>query len=461
MCPYPPINLCLTLTLNEYLKLSFDIFRQMKNTHEALRQEQRRGSLSGDEQFDEYNEYDDGVGEAPGNEWDDDHPARRSEEEEMDDEAFEEEERRRAQEEEQEAVRRRVAEQFREAEERARADRAEMEDYWRSDDNEDEKGSEYDDEEAYDDFDENQSLGTKGTLFTTTNPGNEIRRLYEEGQISATERDQMLQANSQLKHAGEGDDDASHFTTLTTSNEIQNLYNAGKISEEERDQMLQANRALKMHQQHETEEENDEAYVADDRADDYADDYADDDYYDDDEEEGKDEESLGTMLTAGNAIDDMFRRGEINEEEYQAMSRQHRALQKEQKRAQKLEEIERMYEQGDVDSTDYRLLVDSYDRLQQDPRHQSAGSNIEMNDMSARNLSQPAQNSREVVAPELTPDDTSIGVGTVNPEIEALWREGMLSKQEYEAMTATHQRLKEVQSGGKKYQASRGGPALW
>ena len=227
--------------------------------------------------------------------------------------------------------------------------------------------------------------------------------------------------------------------------------------------MLQANRALKMHQQHEAEEEEEDgkAHVANDHADDYGDDYADDDYYDDGGEEGKDEESLGTMLTAGNAIDDMFRRGEINEEEYQAMSRQHRALQKEQKRAQKLEEIERMYEQGDVDSTDYRLLVDCYDRLQQDPRHHSAGSNIEMNDMSARNLSQPAQNSREVVAPELTPDDTSIGVGTVNPEIEALWREGMLSKQEYEAMTATHQRLKEVQSGGKKYQASKGGPALW
>ena len=429
----------------------------MKNTHEALRQEQRRASVSDDEHFDEYNEHDDADDGAPENEWGDSYAARRSEEEEIDDEAFEEEERLRAQEEEQEAVRRRVAEQFREAEERARADRAQMEDYWRSDDNEDEKDSEYDDEEAYDDFDENQSLGTKGTLFTTTNPGNEIQRLYEEGQISATERDQMLHANSQLKHAGEGDDDASHFTTMTTSNEIQNLYNAGKISEEERDQMLQANRALKMQQQQEEEEDGNEAQMADD----YADDYAADDHYYDDEEEGKDEESLGTMLTAGNAIDDMFKRGEINEEEYQAMSRQHRALQKEQKRAQKLEEIERMYEQGDVDSTDYRLLVDSYERLQQDPRHQSAGSNIEMSDMSARNLSQPAQNSREVVAPELTPDDTSIGVGTINPEIEALWREGMLSRQEYEAMTATHQRLKEVQSGGKKYQASRGGPALW
>ena len=409
----------------------------MKNTHEALRQEQRRDSVSGDEEFDEYNEYDDGAGgEAPDNEWDDDYPARRSKEEEIDDEAFEEEERRRAQEEEQEAVRRRVAEQFRQAEERARADRAQIEDYWRlSDDNEDEKDSEYDDEEAYDDFDETQSLGTKGTLFTTTNPDNEIQRLYEEGQISATERDQMLQANSQLKHAGEGDDDASHFTALTTSNEIRNLYNSGKITEEERDQMLQANRALKMHQQREAEEEK--------------------------EEEGKDEESMGAMLTAGNAIDDMFRRGEINEEEYQTMSRQHQALQKEQKRTQKLEEIERMYEEGDVDSTDYNLLVDSYERLQQDPRHQSAGSNIEMNDMSSRNLSQPSQNSREVVAPELTPDDPSVGVGTVNSEIEALWREGMLSRQEYEAMKATHQRLRDVQSGGKKYQASRGGPALW
>ena len=433
----------------------------MKNTHEALRQEQRRASVTDDE-FDEYNEYTDDDGdEAPENEWDQDYSARQSEEEKIDDEALEQEERRRAQEEEQDAVRRRVADQFRQAEERARAERALKDDQWHSDDdNEDEKDnddekdpeddSEYDEEEAYDDFDEEQSLETKGTLFTTTNPGNEIERLFVRGQISASERDQMLQANYQLKYAGEGeDDDASHFTTFTTSNEIKNLYNAGKISEEERDQMLQANLALKMQQQQQQQEE-DEAQMVDN--------HADEDYYD---EEVKEEESLGTMLTAGNAIDDMFRRGDINEEEYKAMSSQHRALQKEQKRAKKLEEIERMYEDGDVDSTDYRLLVDSYDRLQQDPRHQSAGSNIEMRDMSARNLSQPPQNSREVVAPELTPDGPSIGVGTANPEIEALWREGMLSRQEYEAMKATHQRLKDVQSGGKRYEGSRGRPAPW
>ena len=187
-----------------------------------------------------------------------------------------------------------------------------------------------------------------------------------------------------------------------------------------------------------------------------------DDAYSD--EEGKDEEaSLGTMQTASNAIDEMYRRGEINEEEHRTMSRQHRALQKEQKRAQKLEEIEEMYEQGDLDDTDYRLLVDSYDRLQQDPRHQGAGSVIELNDMSSHptqdttsstreGLSQPAPNSTEVRDPELPPD---------NNEIEDLWREGMLSREEYEAMSATQRRLREVQSGDKRYEGSKGGPAPW
>ena len=366
----------------------------MKNTHEALRQEQRRVSVSDDDAFDEYAE--DFGDEPPENEWDEGHPS-----EQTDNEAFEEDERRRAQEEQQEAIRRRVAEQFRQAEERMRADKVLMEDRWRpaddADDNEDEKDSEYNEDEAYDDFNESsQSLGTKGTLFTIPKPGNEIQRLYEEGRISATERDQMLQANSQLRQAGKGEAEA------------------------------------------------DDAYS---------------------DEEGKDEEaSLGTMQTASNAIDEMYRRGEINEEEHRTMSRQHRALQKEQKRAQKLEEIEEMYEQGDLDDTDYRLLVDSYDRLQQDPRHQGAGSMIELNDMSSQptqdttsstsreGLSQPAPNSTEVVNPELTPG---------NNEIEDLWREGMLSREEYEAMSATQRRLREVQSGDKRYEGSKGGPAPW
>jgi hypothetical protein len=365
----------------------------MKNTHEALRQEQRRSSVLDDDAFDEY--VDDFGDEPPENEWDEDHPSQQA-----DNEAFEEEERRRAQEEQQEAIRRRVAEQFRQAEERMRADKVLMEDRWLpgDDDNEDEKDSEYNEDEAYDDFNESQqSLGTKGTLFTISKPGNEIRRLYEEGRISATERDQMLQANSQLRQAGKGEEAV----------------------------------------------EEDDAYS---------------------DEEGKDEEaSLGTMQTAGNAIDEMYRRGEINEEEHRTMSRQHRALQKEQKRAQKLEELEEMYEQGDLDDTDYRLLVDSYDRLQQDPRHQGAGSVIELNDMSSQptqdtrsssreGLSQPAPNSTEVVNPELTPD---------NNEIEDLWREGMLSREEYEAMSATQRRLREVQSGDKRYEGSKGGPAPW
>jgi len=362
----------------------------MKNTHEALREEQRRSSISDDDAFDQ--NVDDFGDEPPENDWGEDHPSQQA-----DNEAFEEDERRRAQDEQQEAIRRRVAEQFRQAEERMRADKVLLEDRWRpdddADDNEDEKDSEYNEDEACDDFNESQqSLGTKGTLFTISKPENEIRRLYEEGRISATERDQMLQANSQLGHAGKGAEDESAYS----------------------------------------------------------------------DEEGKDEEtSLGTMLTAGNAIDEMHRRGEINEEEHRTMSRQHRALQKEQKRTQTLEEIEEMYEQGDLDDTDYRLLIDSYDRLQQDPRHQGAGSVIELNDMSSRptqdtssreGLSQPAPNSTEVVAPELTPG---------NNEIEDLWREGMLSREEYEAMSATQRRLREVQSGDKRYEGPKGGPRPW
>mmetsp|Transcript_15918 Transcript_15918/g.34495 ORF Transcript_15918/g.34495 Transcript_15918/m.34495 type:complete len:1626 (+) Transcript_15918:394-5271(+) len=403
-------------------KITAAEWRQMKSTHDRLRQEQKRNSGSDD--MDEYDELEnEDYRNDGGDGWD---RRRRSEAEEEGD-SFEEEERRRSEEE--EAVRLRIKEQFRRAEEEAAAQKARMQDEWRrssepsyDDDggfdqpySDEDKSKEYYDEEdeEYDNFNEDHSL------FTTSN---EIERMYKSGQISRQEYEEIQASHGSLKEVEEHDRDTFHedqsvTTNATTSYEIKKLFSEGAISESEMTQMLENHRRLK-HAQEGTDER--------------------------DIPNGTDED--GSVFTTSNEIQRLYEEGAISQAEMKEMQLNHNRLRK----SQKLEEIERMYRDGEVDENDYHLLLDSYERLQEEKSSPSAGEDIEMNDM------KPAATSS---APELTPD--AVSVYSTNSEIEQLYKDGMLDETEYRQMRETHSRLRKVQKGEKPYRAAEKAPALW
>jgi len=403
-------------------KITAAEWRQMKSTHDRLRQEQKRNSGSDD--MDEYDELEnEDYRNDGGDGWD---RRRRSEAEEEGD-SFEEEERRRSEEE--EAVRLRIKEQFRRAEEEAAAQKARMQDEWRrssepsyDDDggfdqpySDEDKSKEYYDEEdeEYDNFNEDHSL------FTTSN---EIERMYKSGQISRQEYEEIQASHGSLKEVEEHDRDTFHedqsvTTNATTSYEIKKLFSEGAISESEMTQMLENHRRLK-HAQEGTDER--------------------------DIPNGTDED--GSVFTTSNEIQRLYEEGAISQAEMKEMQLNHNRLRK----SQKLEEIERMYRDGEVDENDYHLLLDSYERLQEEKSSPSAGEDVEMNDM------KPAATSS---APELTPD--AVSVYSTNSEIEQLYKDGMLDETEYRQMRETHSRLRKVQKGEKPYRAAEKAPALW